>query len=139
MDPALIALLSSLAGALLTVVAGFIGAWLNGRREHQKWRRDQRLRAYADHLAATDRFTGAAQRGDIADLPTVTRDSLTAIAHVHLLGPTQVYEAAVVFQETAKVSAGALEVNARDLDQRENDRLAARERFIAAARTAVKI
>lgn len=51
MDPTLLALLSIFGGAALTVIAGFIGAWIQGRREHKKWLREQRLNAYLQALA----------------------------------------------------------------------------------------
>lgn len=46
MDPTLLAVLSSLSGVAITAAAGFIGAWIQGRREHQKWLRDQRYEAF---------------------------------------------------------------------------------------------
>lgn len=39
-------LFSGLAGVLVTVTAGFIGAWLQSRREHSKWVRERRLEAF---------------------------------------------------------------------------------------------
>lgn len=41
-DPTLLALLSIFGGATLTVIAGFFGAWIQSRREHSKWLREQR-------------------------------------------------------------------------------------------------
>lgn len=49
-DPTALALLSIFGGAALTVIAGFIGAWLQTRREHDRWVREKRLTAYLSFL-----------------------------------------------------------------------------------------
>jgi len=46
LDPTALALLSIFGGVAVTVVAGFIGAWIQGRREHSRWVRSQRYIAY---------------------------------------------------------------------------------------------
>lgn len=56
LDPTLLALLSIFGGAALTVAAGFVGAWIQGRREHTKWLRDQRYLAHLDYLKKKDRY-----------------------------------------------------------------------------------
>lgn len=56
-DPTALALLSIFGGVILTVIAGFIGAWIQGRREHAKWLRDQRMAAFiAARQTATEAF-----------------------------------------------------------------------------------
>lgn len=45
-DPTALALLSIFGGVAITVIGGFIGAWIQGRREHRKWLRDQRYEAF---------------------------------------------------------------------------------------------
>ncbi|WP_400994810.1 hypothetical protein [Agromyces sp. GXQ0307] len=133
------ALLSAVVGALIAVLGGFAGALLQGRREHVKWRRDQRLRAYADFIAATDNYLGAAHRGDESELPTVARASLTASAHVRLFGPDKVYQAAESLQKATVASIRSLTLDAQTLDQREDERIAARETFVDLARAQTKI
>lgn len=39
-------------GAAVTLAGVLLGAWLNDRREHRKWLRDQRLQASAQFVAA---------------------------------------------------------------------------------------
>ena len=138
-DPIVLSLLSIFGGVTLTVLAGFIGAWIQGRREHSKWQRDQRLKAYGDFISATDNYLGAALRDDEAELPTVVRESLSASALVRLLGPDDVYSAAERFQKATKASVQALKLEDRVLNQREDDRFAAREAFIKIARAKVKV
>ncbi len=57
MDPVALAVLSAFGGAGLTAVAGFIGALLQSRREHDKWVREQRYNAYLAYVHADDRYT----------------------------------------------------------------------------------
>jgi hypothetical protein len=46
-------LAAGVVGALLGLVGVLLGAWLNSRREHQRWIRDQQLRAAVAFLGAT--------------------------------------------------------------------------------------
>lgn len=138
-DPLLIALASGMGGVALTVLVGVIGAVIQGQREHRRWQRDQRLKSYGDFIAATDNFLGAAQRGDVAELPTVARDSLTASAIVRLLGPDEVYEAALKLQQCTKASVRAFEDGGANLDLSEDDRLRARDEFVKLARAKTRM
>lgn len=138
-DPIVLSLLSIFGGVALTVLAGFIGAWIQGRREHSKWQRDQRLGAYGDFLSATDNFLGATFRDDEAGLPAVVRESLHASALVRLLGPDDTYLLAEKFQNATKASVQALKLSERVLDQREEERFAARDAFIKNARQKAKV
>jgi hypothetical protein len=47
LDPLALALLSIFGGATVTVIAGLIGAGIQGRREHRKWIRERRFEAYS--------------------------------------------------------------------------------------------
>jgi len=47
------ALLAGIGGALIGLIGVRIGAWLQNRREHQRWLRDQKLRAAIDFIAGT--------------------------------------------------------------------------------------
>ncbi|WP_442576346.1 hypothetical protein ACSBPH_04175 [Microbacterium sp. F51-2R] len=62
LDPTLLALLSIFGGAALTIIAGFVGAWIQSRREHQKWLREQRYLAYLDYIKKKDKYDRAAGR-----------------------------------------------------------------------------
>lgn len=55
-DPTVLALLP-IAGVTLTIIAGLVGAWIQGRREHKRWLREQRYEAYTRtvHVASTVR------------------------------------------------------------------------------------
>lgn len=55
-DPTILALLSIFGGALLTAVAGLVGALIQGRREHQRWVRERRYDAYLAYLKAEDAY-----------------------------------------------------------------------------------
>ncbi|HEX9352963.1 MAG TPA: hypothetical protein VF933_03965 [Streptosporangiaceae bacterium] len=46
-------LLAGVIGALVGLAAVAVGAWLQGRKEHQRWLRDQKLRAAIDFIGAT--------------------------------------------------------------------------------------
>ncbi|MDQ0895004.1 hypothetical protein [Agromyces ramosus] len=45
-DALALVLLSGLSGAVLTVIGGFIGAAIQGRREHRKWVQERRYEAF---------------------------------------------------------------------------------------------
>lgn len=59
-DPAILALLP-IVGVTLTIVAGLVGAWIQGRREHERWVREQRYEAYTRtvHIGSTVRAVAA--------------------------------------------------------------------------------
>jgi len=46
-------LLAGIGGALIGLIGVAIGAWLQSRREHQRWLRDQKLRAAIDFIGGT--------------------------------------------------------------------------------------
>ncbi|GAA1913625.1 hypothetical protein GCM10009775_02880 [Microbacterium aoyamense] len=50
-DPTLLVLLP-IIGVFATILGGFLGAWIQGRREHRKWKREKRYEAYV-RLVAT--------------------------------------------------------------------------------------
>ncbi len=50
---AMATLLAGIGGALIGLMGVAIGAWLQSRREHQRWLRDQKLRAAIDFIAGT--------------------------------------------------------------------------------------
>ena len=46
-------LLAGIGGALIGLMGVAIGAWLQSRREHQRWLRDQKLRAAIDFIGGS--------------------------------------------------------------------------------------
>ena len=50
---AMATLLAGLGGALIGLIGVALGSWLQGRREHQRWLRDQKLRAAIDLIGGT--------------------------------------------------------------------------------------
>jgi hypothetical protein len=60
LDPTTQLLLTIFGAAFLTALAGFAGAWLQGRREHRRWLRQERLGAYLTFLRFVHRQWSAA-------------------------------------------------------------------------------
>lgn len=119
MDPLTLVLISSFGGAGITVVAGFIGASIQARREHQRWLREKRLEAFVRALVlvrevdqwkiATESLTTELATAIAEDRqPNIATDQLRALASkasaaierlqesyvpMRLLGPPNVNEA----------------------------------------------
>ncbi|WZH35463.1 MAG: hypothetical protein PIR02_11825 [Microbacterium enclense] len=136
MDPSLAALLP-LAGVVLTILAGLLGASIQRRGEMARWLRAERLRAYTDQLLATDRMMGLL----IAKAPEdpVDADALEeirrAVAICQLLGPDKLYEAATRFHDAVYVDG-----NYRGESRRTSvARIEARRAYIVEARTALGV
>ncbi|KQR86517.1 hypothetical protein [Microbacterium sp. Leaf179] len=55
-NPTTLALLSIFGGAALTVIAGFIGAWIQAAREHRRWIRERRYEAFQTARLAAERY-----------------------------------------------------------------------------------
>lgn len=47
-DPTILSLASSFGAVVLTVIAGFIGAWIQSRREHRVWLRERRYLLFVE-------------------------------------------------------------------------------------------
>jgi hypothetical protein len=54
-------LFSLLVGALGAAILGLVGAWIQSRREHQKWLRERRYEAYKAFMIDMDAFGELAQ------------------------------------------------------------------------------
>lgn len=67
-DPTLLAVLSIFGGVALTALAGLLGAWIQSRREHEKWLREKRLEAFT-----TSRIYVRRARALIADFREAQR------------------------------------------------------------------
>lgn len=107
LDPTLLAILSIFGGAALTVIAGFIGAGIQARREHRAWLREKRyeafvkIKVYMRDMVAFDADLKAARAiGDpiredaVLDRGVEMWDRLSeAMAPVVVLGPEAVNDA----------------------------------------------
>lgn len=127
MDPLSLSLLSIFGGAGLTASAGLFGAWIQSRREHEKWVRERRYNAFVRVLDIMDRLSTLAQqatspsdfeelreaalhKGDklaaavsLIERSDALKDELNdAIAPVLLLGPESVREALLRVTEAMK-------------------------------------
>ncbi|MDQ1218142.1 hypothetical protein [Microbacterium arborescens] len=117
-DPTLLALLPFI-GVIVTVLVGLFGAWVQSRREHARWVREQRFEAYvrvraiitrleytdADHKLADLRrgaddhdLESARQRLSEVDdykeaLLTIRADFFDATVPLTILGPASVDDA----------------------------------------------
>lgn len=134
MDPILVAILP-LAGVVLTILAGLLGALIQRRGETARWLREERLRAYTDHLLATDHMMSVLVAKDPTDPddPAALAETRRAVAICQLLGPDSLYDAATVFQDTVFVDGNYRGTS----DLPAIRRLAARRAFIAESRKAL--
>lgn len=93
-------LLSLLVGALGAALLGLLGAWIQSRREHVKWVREQRLAAYLDFVRAGEGLSTWVRE----NTPTATKryeDLLSAVGAVRLVGPNEMFEAASAYLRAA--------------------------------------
>lgn len=110
LDPTALAILSIFGGAALTVIAGFIGAWIQSRREHVRWVRERRFDAYTAADAVLTRMEGIERRIAMATDPIerealarrlddISRDDMPdPISRLNLLGPAAVVAAKEAYQ-----------------------------------------
>lgn len=61
------ALVPVVVGGLLALVGGLLGAWIQGRREHKRWVREQRFQAYQRALRFVERVRAFGDDDLIAD------------------------------------------------------------------------
>lgn len=88
-------LISLLVGAFGATLLGFVGAWIQSRREHAKWYRERRFEAYLKFLTAADKWSvRMSQQHDSGEDPPEFFDEMTsAEAGVELAGPAAVVQA----------------------------------------------
>ncbi|MFW8744876.1 hypothetical protein [Mesorhizobium japonicum] len=134
-------LLSLLIGALGAALLGLLGAWIQSRREHQKWVREQRLAAYGEFLRLSSRME-ALPSGPIKNRRSAYFDSLAeAVSSVHLVGPKKVEQAANEFRESAMRFAILIEDEPEDrvYDIAKAEAQEKRAAFISLAQDALRI
>jgi hypothetical protein len=68
-------IVAGLIGATISLTGVLLGVWLNGRREHRRWVRDQQLRAAIDFIGATGELY-ADSRAKAGKLPADERRAL---------------------------------------------------------------
>lgn len=134
-DATLLALLP-ISGVVLTIIAGLIGAAIQRRGERAKWIRERRLEAYSDFLVVTDEFFALGMTSEIGDepAPELVAEARRVAGILHLLGPDSIYERAQAFREAMMRSLR----HDGEIDEYEEDRIAKRRAFIAAARGGLK-
>lgn len=135
-EPALVAILP-LAGVVLTLIAGLVGAWIQGRREHEKWIREQRYEAFIavatgiQRWRAIDRHTYDEQ-GLVIDqssherMPDFYEVLIEEAVPLWVLGPSEVDRAAANLRDAFR---------SRDRDREDS----AVRAFLNATRKALKI
>ncbi|HEY4237415.1 MAG TPA: hypothetical protein VGM45_08780 [Gaiellaceae bacterium] len=130
--------LTLLSGALAAALIGLLGAWIQSRREHFRWVREQRLSAYLAYARETERILTKPYRG----APEDAERAQAATAALRLLGPTAVFDAAFAFT----VSSMRYALLQREPDanpgaegQAYLDLSTARQTFIEAARQELRI
>lgn len=67
-DPTVLALLP-ISGVALTIIAGLVGAWIQSRREHKRWVREQRYEAYTRTI-----HVGSTVRAVATEIVAIVRD-----------------------------------------------------------------
>lgn len=84
-DPTTLAMVSIFDGAVVTIIAGFFGAWIQARREHRTWLRKKRYTAYVRFITyERDHGRGRAARSEIRPKSGAGRHSAgAAVSEVH--------------------------------------------------------
>ena len=106
-------LFSLLVGALGASVIGLVGAWigaaLQARREHERWLREERLKAYAGFFQVVEQADILDTKIEEADLQARLRELRVTHALVELLGPPAVAAAGTAYIEACDVLASTAE------------------------------
>lgn len=84
-----------IAGGLIAVAGGIVGAWIQGVREHRRWLRQERLDAYSDFLKYVERHTWEHRTGRAPKERTKEEEYevRAAMSRLSLLGPRKVDDA----------------------------------------------
>ncbi|MGX1694069.1 hypothetical protein ACWIBQ_01620 [Microbacterium keratanolyticum] len=148
MDPTTLAVLSIFGGAALTAVAGFVGAWLQGRREHSRWLREQRYEAFTRFMAYQHRVDVIKNKSDRLDaqmasaISDAKRDLLRADTQV-LRSELSELEATIPDAVTAMYLLGSRDVEAKGRaymqGRLDGDDRAAEAAFLEAMRAALGV
>lgn len=122
-------------GAILTGVFALWTAWLSERRQHERWKRTERLAAYVDYLRHVDQTMLAILTNQTPKTHTQILGALQpivdAIANVVILGPESVIDAADALRMEVATSI--------PLGKASPDFARARSAYVIAVRTAIGI
>ena len=94
------ALLSVLVGALGASLLGLLGAWIQSRREHERWVREQRFAAYNSLMKLAERVRSRNSADADGDAEYFSQ-LFQALGTLRLVGPAAVLQAARAFGEAA--------------------------------------
>jgi len=135
---------SLLIGALGASIIGLLGGWVQSRREHTRWLREQRLAAYAEYVGATDRVQksrATVDKSETLAMVSQRERAEDALASIELLGPDRVLDAALnhtalclSYQRAVFVGSVALIDRRTETLERERDALERGESPIPAER-----
>jgi len=89
---------SLLVGALGAAALGLFGAWIQFRREHSRWIREQRMEATRAFLRVAERMPSTNQ---VAKYNSALDEMHEALAAVRLFGPPAVIDAALTYRQAA--------------------------------------
>lgn len=124
-------LVSLLVGALGAALLGLLGAWIQSRREHARWIREQRLAAYLDYIRLIERMPYLTK---VDEETLAFIDSLTAsVATLRLVGPRAVFDAGVALSQAAIRDAGFSSEPGIERDPKMAGFKTARDTLVAAA------
>lgn len=98
-------LFSLLIGALGAALIGLFGAWIQSRREHERWLREKRYAAHLAFLKENDRHTTLSKLGrgpkNNAEIELAIEGLNSAISELSLVGPESLLTAARKFRDYA--------------------------------------
>lgn len=97
-DPLIALLVGAFGAALLTVIGGLIGAWIQSIRDHRKWLRERRFEAYRDFMINMSQLSSLvrtkinlANAGSVKSrLDVLTDEIVRSCEAVSMLGPRAV-------------------------------------------------
>lgn len=117
-------LLTLIGGAVGAALIGLLGAWIQSRREHAKWLREQRMTLYLDFLREAEKPPGDV---DPAEYGAYLDDLGIAYAAIELVGPDRVMDAAREHFFAVMDYTSARDARAADIDEEKFPSVAARK------------
>jgi hypothetical protein len=135
---ALVAVGGVVIGALVAGGFALLTGWLDSRRVHKRWLREEGYAAYREVLVLADRLvymTREGRRPDEKVRAEFKRESSAASAGVKLIGPEPVYKTAEALIDATNASA---KFGGR-IEKREEERLRVRLLYVEAVQKALDI
>lgn len=141
--------LTLLGGAVGAALLGLFGAWIQSRREHGRWIREERLAAYGAYIVALDGYIhvslpaseppGPAREKLMEEVNEFTSSLLPSGAMISLLGPTKVRRAAHTWRKLCGAEFPKAPEGSSPYAPQTPAIVEAREDFIATARAALDV